>query len=204
MGDNIYDRLEPGEELPAVVAINEAFEKRYGDEPAQWGTVVGWAVGGPDPLDRVRAYRAKDHWHYVGYGLSDLDEKSFPESPLSGFGYELTFRLRGDDAEAPLWPVQLLQTLARYVWETHNQFAIGHYFSFNESWRADFHLAGVVFAEDPETPPITTDYGKVVFLLVAGVPEDVIGRIAADPDCWDAEVAALREKNPLLITDAEG
>jgi suppressor of fused-like protein len=203
MSDDIYDRLKPGEELPAVRAINHALEKRYGEAAGQWGTAISWALGGPDPLDRVRAYRGKDHWHYVGYGMSDLDEKSFPESPLSGFGYELTFRLRDGSDEPPAWPVVLLQTLARYVWETKNQFAIGHYFPFNSSWQKQFHVPGIVFAEDAETPPITTDYGKVVFVLVAGVPKDVIDRIAQNPDCWDEEVAALRRKNPLLVTDVK-
>lgn len=199
--DDIYERLKPGEELPAVVAINEAVGKLYGGRFADsWATTVSWALGGPDPLDRVRCYRAKDHWHYVSYGCSDLDEKSHPDSKFSGFGFELTFRLRDKSKTAPLWPVQLLQSLVRYVYKSKSYFNDGDYFPFNAAWQEAFHVPGVIFTADPEVAPITTEYGELGFLQVVGVDKDCIARIAKDPQCWDEEVAAIRKKNPLLVT----
>ena len=182
-------------------AINDAVGRLYGGKVAgSWTTAISWALGGPDPLDRVRAYRADDHWHYVGYGCSDLDEKSFPDSELSGFGFELTFRLRGAEPEPPVWPVHFLQSLVRYVWDTNNYFRAGDWMPFNNAWRAELGLAGAVFVEDPQVPTITTEYGKVQFLQVVGVPAATIERIAKTPAVWDAEVVALRERDPLLVT----
>jgi suppressor of fused len=190
-------------ELAAVEAINDAVGRLYGGNFADsWATIVSWAVGGPQPLDRVRCYRAKDHWHYVGYGLSDLDQKSIANSPLSGFGFELTFRLRGVGKKPPIWPVNLLQSLALYVWDYKRGFADGHWFPFSAKWQQEFGLAGVVFVTDPEVAAITTDYGKVTFLQVVGVSPEAMERIKHDPErCWDAEVAQLRRRNPLLVTE---
>ena len=43
----------------------------------------------------------------------------------SGFGFELTFRLRREPGETapPTWPATLLQALARYVFQS-GQYAI--------------------------------------------------------------------------------
>lgn len=40
----------------------------------------------------------------------------------SGYGFELTFRLKKQPGEAapPAWPAELLQQLARYVFQTGN------------------------------------------------------------------------------------
>lgn len=40
----------------------------------------------------------------------------------SGFGFELTFRLRREPGETnpPTWPATLMQALARYVFQTGN------------------------------------------------------------------------------------
>lgn len=38
----------------------------------------------------------------------------------SGFGFELTFRLKKepDENQAPMWPATLMNSLARYVFQT--------------------------------------------------------------------------------------
>jgi suppressor of fused len=198
----VLDALGPDEELPAVIAINEAVGKLYGGEVAgSWVTAISWENGGPDPLDRVRCYRATDHWHYVGYGCSDLVAKSNPKSPLSGFGYELTFRLRDDAAEPPIWPVMLLQSLTRYTWDTRNVFRSGDWMPFGAGWQKSFYVPGVIFVEDPQVPAIDTVNGRVTFLQVVGVSQTAMDGIKADPQvAWDAEVDELRRSNPLLVT----
>jgi len=46
----------------------------------------------------------------------------------SGFGFELTFRLRREPGETapPTWPATLLQALARYVFQS-GQYSTCHY-----------------------------------------------------------------------------
>lgn len=65
------------------------------------------------------------HWHYISFGLSDLHgdgrvhEISEPDSP-SGFGFELTFRLKREPEETapPTWPAAVMQALAKYVFSS--------------------------------------------------------------------------------------
>ena len=55
-------------------------------------------LGGQDPLDGLSAYKAESpfpHWHIVTFGFSELYEKESENPDYSGYGFELTFRLRG-------------------------------------------------------------------------------------------------------------
>jgi len=80
--------MADGEQSPGWDAITRAAEQHYGDqEPRHWGTLIKWALGGPDPLDGVSCWEAVDHWHYVSYGLSELYEKSSSIAEESGFGW---------------------------------------------------------------------------------------------------------------------
>lgn len=84
------------------------------------------------------------HWHYVSFGLSDLhgdgrvhmtENIENPEQ-RSGMGFELTFRLlrkpssdyhekKPNEDLPPIWPANLLQQLARYVFQSGNQLCAG-------------------------------------------------------------------------------
>src|SRR6218665_3626538 len=98
-------------------------------------TIVIIRLGGPDPLDYISMYHNRgdesqgipEHWHYVSFGLSDLhgDGRTHPitdASTPSGFGFELTFRLKKDPTEQnpPTWPAAVMQALAKYVFQTGN------------------------------------------------------------------------------------
>lgn len=63
---------------------------------------------------------------FHSFGLSDLhgdgrvhDVSNGPDLP-SGFGFELTFRLRREPEETapPTWPATLMQSLAKYVFQS--------------------------------------------------------------------------------------
>ena len=59
-------------------AIRDAFNEIYADSlenTQQFGTLIGWQLGGPDPLDSFRVYDGGDFWHIIGFGLSELFEK---------------------------------------------------------------------------------------------------------------------------------
>jgi suppressor of fused-like protein len=99
-------------------AIQATLTSRYGaQEAGHWGTVQRYSEGGPDPLDGVSAYRAEGppHWHYVTFGFSELYAKTSKNAEESGWGFELSFRLKraGTETSPPLWPVMTLQNLAR-------------------------------------------------------------------------------------------
>lgn len=69
------------------------------------------------------------------YGLSDLFELFRSPDPSeidpgavrwSGFGLELTMRVKSGDPTPPLWPVLLLEKLGKYVYKTKAPFEHGH------------------------------------------------------------------------------
>lgn len=188
-------------------AIDGALKPLYGDqEPKHFGTLISYDLGGPDPLRGVSAYRRLEpvpHWHFVTYGFSELYEKESDDPELSGYGFELTFRLAADPAqdEPPIWAINFLQNLARYVFQTGNVFRAGDYMNANGPLEAegDTQLCSMAFVQDPELGLISTPNGQVAFLQVVGLTQDE--ELAAKR--WSTrnvlEVFGARE--PLLVTD---
>jgi len=175
-----------------------------GQAPKHWGTVMRYADGGPDPLDGVSAYRSKasDHWHYVSFGFSELSEKRSNHADVSGWGFELTFRLKaGGETEPPMWPVLTLQKLARYVFNNKAPFEHAHYIAWGGPITKEepTKLEALVFMIDPELETVETCNGSVTFLTVIGITSDEHGFAAsATPE---ALLEHLTQGNPLGITE---
>ena len=97
------------DDAPGWAAIDEALRPIYGArEPYHVGTIVPYALGGPDPIHGISAYKNLEpapHWHFVTYGLSELWAKGSSDREISGFGFELTFRPLCDkeDTKPPNW-----------------------------------------------------------------------------------------------------
>lgn len=170
----------PGTTAPGWDAISAAFDRLYpGQEPKHWGTLVPLALGGPDPLDGISAWKRsspRPHWHFATYGFSELYEKRSGNSEESGYGFELTFRLASDDdeAEPPAWVFGFLQNLARYVFQTGNIFEDGHWINANGpiALETDTQLRSIALTADPELPPLDSPNGRVAFLQVVGLTLD--------------------------------
>ncbi|WP_125775814.1 suppressor of fused domain protein [Antribacter gilvus] len=195
------------DEAPGWTAIDAALTQIYGRTPPQhWATLLSWRLGGPDPLDGVSAYAREmpvPHWHYVTYGFSELSENA----EESGWGFELTFRLTrsADETEAPVWPANLLQNLARYVFGSGNGFGQGHYIDANgpiAADRPDSQVRALAFTEDPELRTIATPHGRVVFLQVVGLTSEEHATAATAGDAA-AILDLLATRYPLLITDID-
>ena len=189
-------------------AIDAALAPIYGDqEPKHYGTIIKFALGGPDRLDGVSIYEHSGppaHWHYVSYGMSELYRKQSDDLERSGWGIELTFRLAREGAsEAPVWPISLMQNLARYVYESGNLLLPNHHMNANgpiaqESTTA---LEAVLCAADPELGAIATPNGSVTFVQLIGITLDELAAIKA----WSSSgwLALWQETNPLLVTDLD-
>ena len=186
-------------------AINTACERLYAKdgkvEPMHYGTIIKYALGGPDPLDGVSIYRNGDHLHYVSFGLSELYQKESANPEHSGWGCELTFRLRTNDVEPPKWPVSLMQNLARYVFDSGNVLHVNDHMSLNGPIRADDDtaLTAVLFARDPDLGVIDTPNGRVEFRQIVGVTSDELEAVCD----WNTEkfLAALQTLEPKWVTD---
>lgn len=180
-----------------------------GQEGLYYGTLIPGYLGGNDPLDGVEIWKSDKgcpHWLYVTYGFTDLypDEDDDDNDPdhddpdvddsadgdggdlVSGYGFELTFRLaRGSEDEPPVWPVNLLQNLARYVFSSGNTFDSGHYLNANGpiALETDTRLTCLGFLTDPELGRIDTLNGSMVFLEAIGITEDELNGMM----CWSGE-----------------
>lgn len=186
-------------------AINAALKRLYGDqEPRHFGTILGFRMGGKDPLEGISVYQQSDppHWHYVTYGFTELYEKEWTDREINGFGFELTFRLmRGSETEPPAWPLDFLQNLARYVFGTGNAFAVGHHLNCNGPIALDTEteIRAILFAPDPQLEKIESELGKANFIQIVGITEDE--ELAVSSWTADGVTKMLAAKLSLLCTD---
>jgi len=161
-------------------AIDQEMAKIYGDqEPKHYGTLIPYTLGGQDPLDGISVYKSETpipHWHFVTYGFSELYDKELQDLAVSGYGFELTFRLTRsvDEEEPPAWALNLLQNMGRYVFGSGNIFRSGDYLDANGPicLGSDTKLKALSFIEDPELSAIDTPNGRVEFLQMVGITVD--------------------------------
>lgn len=171
-----------------------------------YGVLIPYMLGGRDPLDGVEIWqsaRGIPHWHYVTYGFSELYEKQSDDLEESGFGFELTFRLKRETGETapPVWPVNLLQNLARYVFSSGNVFADGHHMDCNGpvALECDTQLTALGFRVDPELGAMDTPNGRVTFLQAVAITHQEMNGMM----CWSGRqfLQLLAQYVPLCITD---
>jgi len=198
--------IEP--ESPGWAAIDRALAHTHPSaEQLHYRPVLPAVIGGEDPLEGISVVpcdRGTPHWHFVTYGFSDLHDKTSDDPEQSGFGFELTFRLRrGDEQEPPPWAYNVLQNLARYVFRTGNPFGIGHHVPLNGpiALGVDTEIHSVAFALDPELGEIQTPFGKVEFLQMVGITRDEARAIKKWSSTGMLELLAKRD--PLLITSLD-
>ncbi|MCA9615747.1 MAG: suppressor of fused domain protein [Sandaracinus sp.] len=191
---------------PGATAIATALAAVHGHaQPHHWGPTHSVRDGGEDPLDGVSAFPSNGHWHYVTYGLTQqrAEDTSFPFQPgLSGFGFELTFRLAHLEGQPPpVWPVVMLQRLARYVFRSSNVFRPGDHMDLQLPMGGDARteLRGALFTDDPQVGPVETAHGLVRFVQVVGV---TLAELEAVKD-WSCEgfLRVLSERDPFFVTD---
>ncbi|XP_071895841.1 suppressor of fused homolog isoform X2 [Anas platyrhynchos] len=172
---------------PGLHGIYGECRRLYPEQPnpLQVTAILKYWLGGPDPLDYVSMYRnvgnpalnVPEHWHYVSFGLSDLygdnrvHEFTGTDGP-SGFGFELTFRLKRETGESapPTWPAELMQGLARYVFQSENTFCSGDHVSWHSPLdNSESRIQHMLLTEDPQMQPVQTPFGVVTFLQIVGV-----------------------------------
>lgn len=194
------------------LSIDEKVNEIYGQqEPQHFGTIIKYMLGGKDPLDGISVYESQnqeDHYHIVSYGLSELyyNEESAGKE-FSKYGFEFTFRLKKKEGDDFNWAMNLMQNLARYVFETGKWFEEFHFIPTNSPIRLDYdtNLTAIAFVLDPELGKIQTPHGEVQFLQMVGITTDEYELLKQNPKLAETEklLDQLKINNPLLITELD-
>jgi suppressor of fused len=199
---------EPDKEGPGLAALKAHVDRIDSGPPSDQffpRNPRRFQRGGPLHAVTVHALDDPRHWHLVTYGLSELFEKESPDKDVSGWGFELTFRLaRGDgDDEAPEWASDLLTNLAAYVWESGHDFAHGDHVDLRGPIKLDAETAitAAAIVTDPTLATVRGPFGRVEFLQVVGLTADELELCRA----WrtDAVLDLLTSANPLGVTDLD-
>ena len=205
------NRFDSEDAAPGWGAIDSALAPIYRNQvPKHWGTLIKHMLGGPDPLDGISAYQSStgniDHLHFCSYGFTSLyyDEEA-AGGDFSRFGFELTFRLASTlpPEEEPIWACNLMQNLARYVFESGKWFEEYHWIPANGPINADSDtdIVGLIFVNDTELKPVDSPHGKVVFLQMFGITENELASIQNGNISCEDFVKKQKVGNPYLITN---
>ncbi|WMX13886.1 suppressor of fused domain protein [Aureispira sp. CCB-E] len=200
------------EESVGWLFLDRQLETVYGSvEPRHYAAEVPYVIGGNDPLDGVSIYDSEaqnKHYHLITYGMSELYyDEELVGGDFSKWGFEFTFRLKPFEADEgdPFWAIEVLNNLARYVFETGNWFEENHFVPINEPIRleTDTDIVGLIFVQDPELGKIETPHGDVTFLQMVGITSKELDTLLENPTIEAVEALAnnLKKDNPLLITD---
>jgi hypothetical protein len=209
-----YKKLFKDDDAPGWDCIDKALLKIYPENnvrhyPPLCG--VHYMAGGSDPIDGAGIYDSENqlfHRHIISYGMSELYyNEDAAGKDFSKWGFEFTFRLLPfeDDKTDPLWAVQVMNNLARYVFESGKWFEPFHFLPANGPIRTDTNteIWGLAFVEDPELGKIETPHGEVTFLQMVGITKNELDILLKNPVLSAVEkvLNELKKDNPLLITD---
>ena len=137
------------------------------------------ALGGKDPLDGISIYDGGSYWHFVSFGQTELYEKESDTPDVSGYGYELTFKLKKDkyeDEEAEIRNIcGILQMIARLTFTKGEIFRPFEFLYTGQTTGIDAkqksNLTGFITVKDSTVETINTPNGKVEFLELIGMTD---------------------------------
>ncbi len=188
---------------PGTAAIDALVDGADGGPPAHtYHPRAPHRFAGRGPLEAVTVHALDDppHWHLVTYGLSELREKESPDRHVSGWGFELTFRVARSGDDPPLWAVDFLANMAAYVWSSRHPFAAGHHVDLRGPVRmdSDSSITAAMVVTDPTLGVLGGPFGSVEFLQMVGLTADELELCRT----WSTEGVAelLARDDPLLVT----
>lgn len=174
---------EPAEEVGADgwLCIEKEFLRVYPGQtkPKHYGTLVKWRLGGNDPLDGISIYDGGDYWHFVTFGLSELYEKESENKEISGYGYEMTLKLKKykfEDEEAEIKNIcGILQSIARITFNKGEIFLPSEFIYTGQQTGMDAkqksNITGFITVADTSVNTIDTPNGRVEFLELIGMTD---------------------------------
>ncbi|MDO4332989.1 MAG: suppressor of fused domain protein [Eubacteriales bacterium] len=193
-------------EAPGWDAITALFEKQYPGQkhPAHFGIYACLKAGETGPLDGISVYQAKEYFHFVTYGLSELYEKQNGNPNRSGYGFELTVKLKKEGLENPALEVRhmcsILQMIAGITTNGGHQFLPGQILPLSKQRGLDVNgksrITGFITRAD-EIGNLVTPFGNVALIQLAGVTTDEMEQLKNK----ELTLKQMEERIPAGITD---
>lgn len=195
-------------------AIENRFKKLYPkQDELHFHTQLSSRLGGDDPLDGISIFRGDGYYHFVTFGFSELYEKESDDMEYSGYGFELTFKLKMNEEQKKRKKKDLdakdkelknicsiFQELARYVFGTGEIFQANEYIWTGQKEGIDANkkskITGFVTTMDI-AGEISTQNGKVQFIELVGATDKELKSI----DSGKLKVEELLKKLKTDVTD---
>lgn len=195
-------------------AIAKRFKKLYPKvEELHFHAMVSSRLGGDDPLDGISIFRGDGYYHFVTFGFSELYEKESDDMEYSGYGFELTFKLKMNSEQLKRRKKDLdikdkelknicsiLQELAKYVFESGEIFQPNEYIWTGQKEGIDVSkrskITGFITTLD-QAKEIDTPNGKVQFVELVGATDRELKLI----DSGKMKITELLKKLKTDVTD---
>lgn len=195
-------------------AIEKSFKKIYPkQEEIHFHAQISSRLGGDDPLDGISIFRGEGYYHFVTFGFSELYEKESEDIEYSGYGFELTFKLKMSEEQKSRKKRELdirdrelknicsiLQELAKYVFETGEIFQPNEYIWTGQKTGIDADkkskITGFITTLDV-AKEIETPNGKVQFVELVGATDSELRAI----DSGKLKVEELLKRLKTDVTD---
>ena len=195
-------------------AIEKRFKRIYPkQEEIHFHAQISSRLGGDDPLDGISIFRGEGYYHFVTFGFSELYEKESEDIEYSGYGFELTFKLKMSEEQKSRKKRELdtkdrelknicsiLQELAKYVFETGEIFQPNEYIWTGQKTGIDADkkskITGFITTLDV-AKEIETPNGKVQFVELVGATDSELRAI----DSGKLKVEELLKRLKTDVTD---
>ena len=147
---------------------------------------TAWESGGTEPLEQISIHKEEDYFHFITYGLTELYNKESKDQTKSGFGMELTFKLKTGEYKDQAAErreqfniIKLLQNFAKYIIQENSIVKPYEdtYLVKGSSSRKNIgidiagtsNIVALITVPDKDLQSLDTPYGRVDFIALIGI-----------------------------------
>ena len=147
---------------------------------------IAWESGGTEPLEQISIHKEEDYFHFITYGLTELYNKESKDQTKSGFGMELTFKLKTGEYKDQAAErreqfniIKLLQNFAKYIIQENSIVKPYEdtYLVKGSSSRKNIgidiagtsNIVALITVPDKDLQSLDTPYGRVDFIALIGI-----------------------------------
>ncbi|WP_127165318.1 suppressor of fused domain protein [Veillonella sp. CHU732] len=147
---------------------------------------TAWESGGTEPLEQISIHKEEDYFHFITYGLTELHDKESKDQTKSGFGTELTLKLKrgeyknqSEERKELLYIALLLQKFAKYIIQensivkpyedTYLVKASSSRKNIGIDIAGTSNIVAFITVPDKDLQSLDTPYGRVDFIALIGI-----------------------------------